>query len=280
MIKIYTSNQKNKLSIFSIFFILIKNSWIYRELIFQLFKRDFLMLYKKSFLGLGWHLITPLLGIISWVFMNSAGILKPGNTEVPYPAYVLVGTTIWALFMGIFTNTAKTLSIATGFIHQVNFPHEILLVKQILEQVVVFFISLVIIVATLFFFRVYPTWYLLLTPLLILPIIFISSSIGMLVSLVGVVGQDFLKMAEFGLGILMFFTPIIYTVGFGNSMLQEIIRWNPLTYLIGEYRDLILFGRIDLINQYLIASFISFLVFIISWRIFYVTEARIVEKIN
>jgi hypothetical protein len=46
-----------------------------RELIKQLFIRDYLSAYKKSFLALTWIAISPLLGIISWLFMNAAGIL-------------------------------------------------------------------------------------------------------------------------------------------------------------------------------------------------------------
>jgi hypothetical protein len=48
--------------------IMFKNMWKSRELIYQLFRRDFLMAYKKSFFGVSWILISPIMGIVSWVY--------------------------------------------------------------------------------------------------------------------------------------------------------------------------------------------------------------------
>lgn len=50
-----------------------------REFIWQLFKGDFLMQYKKSFPGAGLILLVPLIGFASWVFINAAGVLNPGD---------------------------------------------------------------------------------------------------------------------------------------------------------------------------------------------------------
>jgi ABC-type polysaccharide/polyol phosphate export permease len=64
-ITIYEPNQRAKIGWIRTWIILTRNvidSW---ELIIQLFKRDFLMSYKKSFLGMSWLIITPLMGIIS-----------------------------------------------------------------------------------------------------------------------------------------------------------------------------------------------------------------------
>src|SRR4030042_1253111 len=110
IITIYEPNQRLKLGWFRIWIIMIKNIIASRDLIAQLFKRDFLAVYKKSFLGSAWIFITPVLGIVSWVIMNSAGVLKPGDVGIPYPAYVLISTSIWGLFMGFYDSSTETLS--------------------------------------------------------------------------------------------------------------------------------------------------------------------------
>ena len=61
----------------------VVNSW---DLIFQLTRRDLLMVYKKSFLGYSWIFIAPIMGILSWVIMKSTGVLTPGDVGIPYPA--------------------------------------------------------------------------------------------------------------------------------------------------------------------------------------------------
>jgi lipopolysaccharide transport system permease protein len=97
-ISIYEAGQRQKIGLFRILFAMIKDirdSW---DLILQLYKRDFLMKYKQSFLGMGWLFLGPLLGFVQWVFMNTAGVLNPGEFNFPYPAYVLISTTIWGVF--------------------------------------------------------------------------------------------------------------------------------------------------------------------------------------
>ena len=101
-IKIYRPNQRHELGFFKTWAVLAKNIINSRELIWQLFKRDFFASYKKSFLGITWLFIAPIMGIVSWVYLNMTGMLHPGDVGIPYPAYVLVGTSMWGLFMGFF----------------------------------------------------------------------------------------------------------------------------------------------------------------------------------
>ena len=86
---IYEPNQYAKIGFFKTMLVVIKNTVASKELILQLYKRDFLMQYKKSFLGLGWMIFGPIMGIVSWVLMDSAGVLSPGDVGVPYPVYLL-----------------------------------------------------------------------------------------------------------------------------------------------------------------------------------------------
>jgi hypothetical protein len=67
---IYEPDSRRKTGFFKIWVIMFRNIIASRELIYQLFKRDFLMSYKKSFFGIGWIFLAPVIGIISWVFMN------------------------------------------------------------------------------------------------------------------------------------------------------------------------------------------------------------------
>ena len=99
-ITVYRPNMRHELGLFRTWGVMGRNVWNARELIWQLFKRDFLAGYKKSFVGLAWVFIAPLLGIVSWVFLQMTGMLQPGDVGIPYPAYVMIGTSMWGLFMG------------------------------------------------------------------------------------------------------------------------------------------------------------------------------------
>lgn len=267
-ITIYEPNQRLKIGWIRTWIILFRNIINSRGLIIQLFRRDFLMSYKKSFIGLGWIFISPILGIVSWVFYNSTGILQPGDVGIPYPAYVLLSTSIFGLFGSFYSAASGTLSAGAGFITQVNYPHDVLLVKQALVQLANFAITFFINIIVLFSFKVVPSIYILLFPLLILPIFFVGTAIGLFSCIVEVVASDINKGIVFFIGLLMFITPVIYSSKVKNPFLQHMIQWNPLTYLIGGARDMVIYGRMDHLDRYFLCSGIAFLLFLVSWRIF------------
>lgn len=277
-ITVYEPNQRARIGWFRTWGILIRNivdSW---ELIIQLFKRDFLMSYKKSFLGMSWLVITPLMGIISWVFMNATGILSPGDVGIPYPAYILLSTSIYGLFMSFYAGASGTLSAGAGFIMQVKFNHDVLLVKQLLQQLANFLISFILTIIVLIVFRVTPSWMIIFFPILIIPMMLLGAGIGLISSVISVVASDIQKAIAFAMGLLMYVTPVIYSDKVSNPLLQTIIKWNPLTYLIGAVRDSMIYGKIEHFDRFVIASGISILFFLVTWRLFYISEEKVIEK--
>ena len=254
----------------------VVNSW---DLIFQLTRRDLLMVYKKSFLGYSWIFIAPIMGILSWVIMKSTGVLTPGDVGIPYPAYVLISTSIWGLFMGFITASSNTLQAGEGFILQVNFPHEALFVKQILHHIANFTITFGVSMVFVLIFWFVPNWKIIFFPFLILPLLFLGSSIGLLISLIKIVAVDIQRAIEFAISLLMFITPVIYSNKIANPSLQIAMKYNPLTYLIGGIRDVIVSGHMNHPMIFLIVSLCTLIMFLISLRLFYVLEDKIVERI-
>lgn len=253
----------------------VVDSW---ELIVQLFRRDFLMSYKKSFIGMAWILIGPIIGIISWVLFNATGILQPGDVGMPYPAYVLLSSSIWGLFMGMYGSAAGTLGAGGGFIMQVKYPHEALLIKQILQLLAGFVISMIVNLLILFLYGVVVDWKIILLPILILPMFFLGSAMGLIVSVVSIVASDITSVFNTLLGFVFYITPIIYSPDVTNPILKFAVDVNPLTYLVGGVRDAITKGYIDNFDRFMIAAVISFILFIIALRLFYVSEQRVIEK--
>ncbi|KKP95267.1 MAG: ABC-transporter integral membrane component [Candidatus Moranbacteria bacterium GW2011_GWE1_36_7] len=275
---VYQPNSRQKTGFLKSLFLMAKNIKNSRELIWQLFVRDFLAAYKKSFLGIGWIILAPIFGIVSWVFMNYAGVLKPGDVGIPYPAYILLGTSFWGLFMGFYTSAAETLNTGQGFIMQVKYPHEALLAKQILQQLANFLASFIVIMLVLLSFKVIPSWQILILPILILPMLFLGAGIGLLVSVIGVVANEIRRIMDIALGTLIFFTPIIYSSDSTGGMIAKIIKINPLTYIIGGVRDAITYGKIENLSYFIWSGIGSFIFFLFAWRLFYVSEEKVIEK--
>lgn len=243
-----------------------------------MFRRDFLMVYQKTFLGLGWLVLSPIVGIVSWVFMNYAGVLKPGDVGIPYPAYVLVGTSVWTLFLGFYNAAAQTLGAGTSFIMQVRYSHEVLLIKQTAQHIAGFCIAFLVNIIVLVSLSIIPSWKIIFFPVLILPLFFLGAGIGLVVSLASVIVPDLQKGFDLMLGLVFYVTPIIFSLDSIEPSLQKIVVLNPLTYLIGAARDCILFGKIDISQGYIFSLLFSLGAFLIAWRIFFLSEEKIIEK--
>jgi len=180
--------------------------------------------------------------------------------------------------MGFFNSATATLSSGKDLVMQVNYPHEALLFKQTAQHLANFIIAFVLNIIVLLILGVLPSWKIIYFPLVVLPLFFLGAAIGLVFSMISIVAIDLNKAVNMGMALLMYVTPIIYSDKVNNELVQTIIKWNPLTYLVCSARDIIIYGRLYDIKGYLICSFISLLLFLISWRLFYVSEDKIIER--
>jgi ABC-type polysaccharide/polyol phosphate export permease len=106
----------------------------------------------------------------------------------------------------------------------------------------------------------------------------LGSGIGLILSLFDVITADVRKITNMGIKLLMWTTPIIYGGSDLNPYLKIVNDYNPLTYMICSIRDIVLYGRIygDLEFYYCFAA--AIVVFLGAWRIFYVSEQQLVER--
>lgn len=278
-ITVYEPGYKHKIGFFKIWFVMIRNIVRSKDLIVQLFKRDFIAVYKQAFLGVTWVFIAPLIVILQWILMNATGVLQPGDTgKVPYPVYVLISMAVWGMFDGFFKASMKTLEVAKGFILQVKFPHEALITKQAAEYLATFMISFTFAMGVLLFYGEALSVKALLFPIMVIPLFFISTGIGLLFSIPNVITKEIAKIVDVLINLLLFVTPVIYSPNVEHPLLKQIIYWNPLSYLVGTPRNLLLYGNFDNMVEFGYASLFAFIVFMISWRLFYLSEDKVIEK--
>ena len=279
IITLHRPNERHRLGWGKTWLVMGRNVWNARDLIWQLFKRDFLASYKKWFIGFAWIFLTPLLGIVSWVMLQKTGLLQPGETPIPYPAYVLIGTTMFGLFLELFKGASRTLVAGSALVMQVNYSHEALLFQQVAHQLARFIISLIVNLVVLAAFGVMPSWTILLFPLVVIPLFLLAAGLGLIVSMFAVVAVDLSTTITMFMGLLLYATPVIYAGNVSSPFIQTLIKWNPLTYLVCSARDIIITGQLYNPLGYAICSILSLTFFLLSWRLFFVSEQRLIERI-
>jgi lipopolysaccharide transport system permease protein len=96
--------------------------------------------------------------------------------------------------------------------------------------------------------------------------------------MISVVSVDLNRVSGMIMTLMMWMTPVIYSDRVSHPVVQLINRWNPMTYLVCSARDIVLYGRLYDPPGYVACAFLSLLVFLLSWRLFYVAENRLIER--
>ena len=257
----------------------VRNIKKYSYLLKQLIRTDIVVAYKRSFIGLSWLVITPILSVLVWVLLHSAGIIDPGEMDIPYPAYVLLSTSIWSFFQGSYSITSNVINNSGRFMVSAKFPHEVLVAQQIMVHCINFITPFLINIITLLLYGIKFHLIALLFPFALIPVLLLGTGIGLLVALLRIVAVDFSRLADQLIGFLMFLTPIVFAPKIELPWLSNIVKFNPLTYLIGFPRDLLTQGKFYETNLYLMCSGVSILFFFFCISVFMKYEERLLERL-
>jgi len=200
-----------------------------RHVIAQLFWRDFIAQFRQKILGYFWALLNPILGIISFLFLFFIGVLRPGDGEIPYTVYVLVGSTIWGCLPGAMGAVGGGLQAQSDLIMRTRIPKLALAVSSLAGLLYGIVISMVTMAAVLLVMGRTPSWWFLIYPLLVLPLVLLGTAAGLVLSVVGPIARDLIALATQALAFVMYVTPVIYLHStIQNPLVKRIIDWNPI----------------------------------------------------
>lgn len=235
--------------------------------------------YKKSFLGLTWMFVLPLLAVVIWVFLNGAGIIDPGDTGMPYPAYVLLSTSIWGFYLEAYKSTSNLLVTNGRMLIMAKVPFEPFITQKIVVHLINFIIPFLLNVIVLLFFGIRFSWWSLLFPLALVPLFCLGLAIGMFTAILRIIAVDLGTIIDEGMKLMMFLTPVVYTANVSAGYLQSIVKYNPLTYLVGLPRDVLVSGHINHIWATVVCASVSILIFFVTYRMLIKVGRRVLERL-
>lgn len=250
-----------------------------RYVIWHLFKRDFVAGFRQKLLGYLWIVISPLIGVASFVFMHSTGILNPGETEIPYPIYVFFGAGMWGLMMGALGSVSSGLAVNSDLVMRTGIPKISLAISGLASICYSMVVNLVVLCAILMIFGLVPSWLAIFYPFTLLPLLCLGIGVGLILAVIGSVARDVTGMASSLLGLVMYLTPVIYKAQFDNPVLNEIVRLNPLTYLVDTPRTLFFNGYVPSPPGFALSSMFAVLVMISGIHAFYLVKDKVAERL-
>ena len=224
----------------------IENFHKYKYLLGQLVKKNIKLRYRRSYLGMLWTLIEPLLTMIvlSVVFGNLLGRngTDPAFAGVPFPIYVLTGRLLYSFFQTATNSAMRSIRNNGSMIKKVYVPKYIYPFSGILANFIIFVISLIVLLGVMIFFLATGTYeaplngYMFLSVIPLLNLFVLATGVGMILATLCVFFRDIEYLWSVMLMLIMYCSAIFYFVGNMSSGTQRLIKLNPLFGIIDNFR--------------------------------------------
>lgn len=224
------------------------NAKHYMPLVRELVMRDLRLKYRRSVLGYLWSLLNPLLmmAIMTVVFSYMFRFDIPN-----FPLYLICGQTLFNFFNEA-TNMAMFSVIQNAaLIKKVYIPKYIFPISKVFSSFVTMSFSLVAIVIVMIATGATFHASILLFWIPIMLLLIFSCGVGMILSALAVQFRDVTHLYSVLTMAWMYLTPIFYPIDQIPDQVAAVIRCNPLYMYITIFRNLVLYGVVPPIGEWL-----------------------------
>ena len=213
-----------------------------RYLIIEMAKRDIATNHVGSLLGFFWTFVNPVLIVLILWFVFSVGMKVAPKGNVPFVVWLAVGMAIWNTFSEVVGGSTGVIASNAHLVKKVVFPLSILPVVKLVSALITHavFLAMIIVLILLYGLPVTLYWlqalyYFFAMCVLALGLSWITSSINIFVR---DTGQVVNVLLQFGFWV----TPIFWELGMMPVEIQDVLRLNPMFYIVQGYRDSFIYG--------------------------------------
>lgn len=258
--EIYDSSQRPH-PLLEEFLTLIK----YRDLLYQFVSSSIKTRYKRSFLGVIWTLLNPLLMmvVLTLVFTN----LFRFAIEY-YPVYLLSGLLLWNFFSNTTIQALQGMVLSGGLLNRIYVPKSVFTFSALGTGLVNLSISLIPLLAITLILGMKIHISVLVMPLAIVLLAIFALGVGLILAAAAVYFADMLPVYEVILTLWMYATPIIYPPEILPPDRIWLLKLNPMYYLLQVFRRPLYEGVIPEWSEWAIATTVALAAFIAGSVIF------------
>lgn len=209
--------------------------WRYKDLLFFMTVRGIKARYAQSVLGVGWAIIQPLFTTLVFTVVFG-GLAKVDSDGMPYILFSYLALWPWNYFSGTLSESANSLVANAGMITKVYFPRLILPLAAVFSKMLDFFVSFVILLFLLIYFKIVPGIGIVFLPLLMIQLLLCSLGIGMVLSAMAVQYRDVKYALGFIVQLLLYTAPVVYSTTAVPEIWQFVYSFNPMVGVIEGVR--------------------------------------------
>ena len=237
----------------------------YQFLFEELVKRDFKIKYKRTVLGMGWSVLSPLLQLLvmSLVFTQFFGRNQPH-----YTIYLFCGNLVFNYYRDSTSTGMQSLMSNRGIISKINVPKYMFLLSKNVSSLINFGLTLLVFFLFVAFDGIAfsPSFFMLLYPIACL--ILFNIGVGLVLSALFVFFRDINYLYDVFTMLLMYCSAVFYTVEGFEPWVQRLLLCNPVYCYIKYFRCIVLDGEIPSLQYHLLCLFYAVVMVVIGGYIY------------
>jgi len=238
-----------------------KHWFLFQELV----KRDFKQKYKRTVLGMGWSLLSPLLQLLvqSIVFGKFFG-----RGMEHYTIYLFCGNLVFFYFKEATNGGMHALMSNAAIFSKVNVPKYMFLFSKNVSSLINFGLTLCVFFIFALIDRVTFGWHFFTLIYPIVCLVIFNIGVGLILSALFVFFRDISYLYDIFTLLLMYMSAIFYTVESLPGWMQQTLIYNPVYAYIKYFRIVVLEGMIPSLQYHLMCLFYALIMLLIGGLIY------------
>lgn len=242
----------------------------------ELTSREVKRRYARSYLGILWSVLNPLLTMAVMSLVFSTMFRKSIEN---YPIYLMTGQIIWGMFSTATNAAMGALVENKNLLLKVKLPKQIFILAKIYTALVNFGYTCIAYLLMLLLFQVRLTWTVLLLPAVIFFTLLFSLGLGYMLSIAYVFFADIKYLYSVLLTLWMYLSAIFYPVSNLSPAMRRVVEANPIYIVIAIARDCMLYGKVSEPIMWVRLVIWSIGSFVVGYVFFKKNENKVMQKI-
>lgn len=221
----------------------IRNFNRYKFLLIELVKKGIKLKYRRSYLGIIWTLLEPLLTtiVLTIVFENLLGSAKrPGE---PYAIYILTGRLLYGFFNESTKVAMRSIRANSAMIKKVYVPKYLYPLSSVLYTYIIFLMSLIVLAVASAVLGVKPSIYIIEAVVSLIVLFMFCFGLSMILATISVFFRDLEYLWNVLSMLIMYCSAIFYYTTKLKGMSAVLVKLNPLFCIISNFRSSVLYGQ-------------------------------------
>lgn len=238
-----------------------KNQFLFEELV----KRDFKQKYKRTVLGMGWSILSPLLTLLVMKIVFSQFF---GRTMEHYTTYLFAGNLLFSFFRESTNGGMNALMANQHIFTKINVPKYIFLLTKNVSAIINFGITLLVFFLFAAIDGVAFSWKFITLLYPILCLMVFNIGVGLILSALFVFFRDISYLYDVFTMLLMYMSAIFYTVESYSLTIQRLFLLNPVYCAIKYVRTVVLQGTIPGMGLHVLLLFYAILAVLVGGLVY------------